>query len=396
MQDTRISHVGNAEKPEGEQCMNIKSRKDHKNRCERPATHGKFCGIHFRHPRMWMPSTPDSIGGRVRAKNMRRILLTGEAGQAAAQKLQQWWRWRHGLRSRRLHGPAFWHRALCTNDADFFSTDPVSDISGVTFFSYKDPDNHVYGFDVRSIHTLIYRARTAGESPTNPFTRAHFAPEVLRSVTACVRLLNKRGLPTEWAPLTPPTPEQQIRMKIVDIFAKIDELNYYSSPEWFLELDEDDHREYYGHLYNIWTHRAGLSMAQKNTIVPGFHTRLFRFARWALADQPLESLQRMNLQVIRLLITSAADRNDRILGAMYAVSALTLVSDAARTAYPWLYESVVEDAPEPVAERRPVIINRIGIGWLNDLLVLRERLEAGPPAPPPLQLPPPREEDGAN
>jgi hypothetical protein len=402
MQDSRISHVGShggshdeSETKSETRCINIKSRKDPKKQCENLATHGNLCGVHFKHPRVWAPSSPETIGGRVRAKNIRKILSTGETGECAAKKLQRWWRLAHGLRLRRAHGPAYWYRALCTNDSDFFSTDPVSDISGVSFFSYKDVDNHVYGFDVRSIHTLIYRARTAGETPLNPFTRSPLPTGVLRNVLGCVRVLSKRRLPTEWAPLTPPTPEQQMRMKIVDIFSKIDELNYYSSPEWFLEMESDDHRNFYAHLHNIWTHRAGLSMAQKNTIVPGFHTRLFRFAHWALADQSIESLQRMNLQVIRLLITSATDRNDRILGAMYVISALTLVSDSARTAYPWLYESVVEEAPAP--ERRPAIVRVLGVGWLNDLMVLRQRLEAAPPVvPPPLALPPPHQEGGTD
>ena len=94
--------------------------------------------------------------------------------------------------------------------------------------------------------------------------------------------------------------------------------------------------------------------------------------------------------IVRLMITSAEDRNDRIVGAMYVVSGLTLVNEAARSAYPWLYESVQgfpEDLPVAVAGggRRFVFGNMFGIGWLNDILTL---------APdyghiPPLQLPPP-------
>ena len=72
---------------------------------------------------------------------------------------------------------------------------------------------------------------------------------------------------------------------------------------------------------------------------------------------------------------------------MYIVSALTLVNDQARNAYPWLYESVsgmpaghgniiVDEARMPAA---PLF----GIGWLNDFIALtRERM-------PPLLLPPP-------
>jgi len=201
---------------------------------------------------------------------------------------------------------------------------------------------------------------------------------------------------TEWAPLTPPTPQQQLHMKIVDLFGLIDELNYYSSPDWFIDLDARAQARFYRELYDLWSHRAGLTYAQKETMVPNFHTRLFRRPPWAVTTHSLETLQRLNMNAMRLMITSATDRNDRILGAMYVMTALTTVSNAARTAYPWLHESIAGDTlteygaiggdviiegerargGDPV--RRNALVNLLGgIGWIADLL-----------APPVLVLPP--------
>jgi hypothetical protein len=100
--------------------------------------------------------------------------------------------------------------------------------------------------------------------------------------------------------------------------------------------------------------------------------RLFRHAPWTTRDMPIEGLQKMNLSTIRMLITSAEDRNDRILGAMYVVTALTIVSPVAREAYPWLFESV-DVGPMPVG-----FVNN---NWIHALLADL--------VPPPLQLPPP-------
>jgi hypothetical protein len=72
------------------------------------------------------------------------------------------------------HGIAYFHRSLSVNDTDFFSTDRVADISGTMFFSYVDANKHVYAFDIRSLHMLLYKARTAGEICQNPFTREPF------------------------------------------------------------------------------------------------------------------------------------------------------------------------------------------------------------------------------
>jgi hypothetical protein len=318
-----------------------------------------------------------------------------------ALKIWKWYMQLRGLHFYRSRGHAYHVRSLATNESDFFSADSVSDISGVMFFSYKDTDNHIYAFDIRSIHSLIHRARRCGAPPQNPFTRTNLDIVVIHRVNALVKQLCAHRYSCEWAPLEPPTPEQQLCMKIVDLFHIIDELNYYSSPDWFLHMNLDDHFRFYSEIHAIWTHRAGLSIAQKSAIVPGF-TQLFRHPPWALREQSLLTMQKLNMNTIRTLITSAEDRNDRILGAMYVVSTLTLVNEDARRAYPWLYESVNDaSAPESpprdaagteinmggaggsTAERRNGVpfLNFLGIQWIQELL----RVDALPP----LRLPPP-------
>jgi hypothetical protein len=363
-----------------EACKNIKSRNNAKDRCTNPASHGDYCGVHYKHPRPWSPGTPDNIGRRVKR---RRAII---ASAPMAKKIQDWYRFWRGFKQFRRHGPGYWDRSVNTNDSDFFSTDTLHDVQRAYFFSYKDADNHCYGFDVRSIHSILYRARLSGEPPLNPYTRSTVSAEVQRLVTHLTKWLTKREYTIEWAPLEPPTPEQQWRMKVVDLFTKIDELNYYSSPDWFIGLARVDHIKFYRELHAIWSHRAGLSMQQKNAIVPHFMQRLFRHAPWALGEQTLESLQKINMNVIRLMISSAEDRNDRIIGAMYIVSTLTIVCDEAKQAYPWLYESVVEEGESDV-DNSPHGAPLFGIQWLHNLLNIHNRL---PPIPP-LQLPPPHE-----
>ena len=371
----RISHVVE------NQCHSVKSKKNMKERCTNTASHGDFCGIHYKNPTRWTPGSPDSIAKRV--KRRKKMLERAEALEIATERVQRWYRFRRGFYRLRLHGPAIHARTLCTNDADFFSTDPVVDISGHMFFSYRDADKHVYGFDIRSVYTLLHRARLEGGIAFNPFTRTPFSEATMAKISTHVKWLRNRQFPTEWAPLEPPTPEQQWRMKIVDIFKEIDSLNYYSSPDWFIGLDQRGQRKFYSELFYIWTDRAGLSNVQKSAIVPNHAQRIFRHPPWALAEQSMESLQRINTHTIRVLITSAEDRNDRILGAMYVVSTLTLVNDQAREAYPWLHESVFVG---PIFQNRivevPVRNGVLGIQWLRELLAIRMD-------PPLLELPGP-------
>lgn len=372
-------------------CANIRSRKYHTEKCPNPPLYGLYCGIHHKNPKPWKPPTPAQKPASVRRTRSE----TATMKKNAAQKIWKWYTKVRGLHMYRTRGHAYHVRDIATNDSDFFSADPVKDISGAMFFSYKDADNHIYAFDIRSIHSLIYRARISGTSAQNPFTRTNLDVEIIRRVSKLVKQLQAHNIACEWAPLEPPTPEQQLCMKIVDLFHIIDELNYYSSPNWFLNMDYEDHFQFYSELYAIWTHRAGLSIAQKTAIVPGF-TQLFRHPPWALRGQSLATMQKLNMNTIRTLITSAEDRNDRILGAMYVVSTLTIVNEDARRAYPWLYESVHDaSAPETpprddaagagagaVARGGAVpFLNFLGIQWIQELL----RTDALPP----LRLPPP-------
>ena len=335
-------------------CTSVRSRKRPYEKCENPATHGNFCGIHYKNPSIWRP---------------KKVIVPIEHVPSVT-KLQQWYRTIRGLFFYRRHGPGYWDRTSLTNDTDFFSTDPIQDLSGLLFISYKDEQNHVYGFDIRSLNTLYTRASQMGEPPQNPYTRRTIPPSLDARRNRIMAVLAKSGMQTEWIPIQPHTPEQQWRMKVVDLFHTIDNLNYYSSPDWFINLTLHGQIRFYRELYDIWNYRAGLSQDQKQSIVPNHTQRLFRYVPYSVASQNIHVVQKINMNTIRMLITSAEDRNDRILGAMYVITTFTIVNRQARIAYPWLYESVMfEDDTIP--------IEHFGMQLLHNLLM---------ESMPPLQL----------
>jgi len=276
------------------------------------------------------------------------------------------------------HGPACFIRTLATNTTDLVSCEEIATIKQSYLFSYRDPiDLHIYAFDIRSIHGLLHHAKIEAAAPFNPYTRAAIPTSIIAMCERLQRWCERYKVSVEWAPLTPPTPEQQWNMKIVDLFHQLNELNYYSSPEWFFTMDEEDHRRFYKELYEIWTYRADLTTVQKNTIVPDYQRKLFQRSPLHV-NSSLESMQKLNRYTIKVLLCSATDRTDRILGAMYVITAFTIINEEARTAYPWLYESVLE---EPVA---PAVPPHRPFRFLTTLLdgILGRRI-------PVLALPPP-------
>jgi hypothetical protein len=221
--DSILSHVSD------NTCKSVRSKKKINEKCKNPAIHeGSFCGLHNKNPILWVPNIRSLGSGRTQ----KRAVMT-EAGL----KIAKWYKSVRGLFFVRRQGIGYWDRSILTNDSDFFSTDPIQDIRGIMFISYKDEQNHVYGFDIRSLHSLYIRAEQTEEEPQNPFTRREFPDWLAAKKDKMIAILTKRKISAEWIPIQPPTPEQQWRMKVVDLFHKIDELNYYSSPDWFIGLN---------------------------------------------------------------------------------------------------------------------------------------------------------------
>jgi hypothetical protein len=52
-------------------------------------------------------------------------------------------------------------------------------------------------------------------------------------------------------------------------------------------------------------------------------------------------IKHQGVHLIHTFVTSGINRDSQSLGAYYVLSALTLVSQPAQAAMPWLYESVV-------------------------------------------------------
>jgi hypothetical protein len=301
----------------------------------------------------------------------------------AAHRIGVWCTKQVRNRQVRIQGLGLVDRHLLANDTDFFSTDSLRDLSGLYFFSYMD-GGQIYGFDIRSIHTLI--GRSTDTEPTNPYTRTPIPEPILKKIRNRIATVQKLGHSTVWIPLEPPTPEQQWRMRVVDLFAKIDELNYYSSPDWFIDLTQRQQRTFYRELQVIWSWRAGLSEEQKELIVPDHGSTLFTTSPWSIIDLTEHAMRKLNMNTIRCMITSAEDRQDRILGAMYVVSALTLVSDPAKREYPWLHESVYEP---PVARNIVYELPANRFDWIHRLFGIRQ--DGTVEMMPVLRLPPPQE-----
>lgn len=374
-------------------CKNVKSKTNTTEQCKNAATHGHYCGFHYKNPKPFVRVlNPLLISGKRKAIDTTKHKNAGKKAKKhkkeissctidfsnidcknACQKITKWVVFRFKMRKILRQGPATFDLSLSTNANDFFTYAPIEEIEKIHLFSFLDSnDKQIYVCDVRSIHLLIHYAKIEGNKPQNPYTRNMIHFDIVKKVYKHIDYCMRHSYSYEYEPLRPPTPEQSFRMKVVDVFTLINELNYYSTPEWFLTLDLSRQKRFYRELYELWNFRAGLTAVQKNTIVPGYSSKVFKHTIHYVNNMTtLEDIRKFNLHQIKCLISSASLEGDKSTGAMYVLTALTVVNNQAREAYPWLYESIADVGPVLPAGA-PVPLNQLAQqnpGFFEALLV---------------------------
>jgi len=243
----------------------------------------------------------------------------------------------------RISGPAVKKRDLCINKTDFLSLDNISTIQLKNFFSYRDEDNFIYGFDFCSIYNLVLK-----ENPTkNPYNRKKLPGDILKKIDKKIRISKILGfkIKTDINNIKELDSEKEFRFKTLAIFHKIDELGNYSNLEWFMSLNKQKLIRFTKELLDIWQYRAQLSIETKKKIFPPFGNPFARIRVEYLINKDRKKIRKIILFLIENLITKGVDKQSKCLGAFYVLGALTLVNNDAALALPWLYESVRYTAP---------------------------------------------------
>ena len=264
-------------------------------------------------------------------------------------KLQKVYRGHIQRRYNKLHGPAFFNRSLCTNETDFFTMEELKDLPTHQFFSYKDADGFVYGFDLISLYNLMKRTNMdntqnhSNKKVQNPYNRMEISIEILNHMKKIIKLgkVLKYHIDIEIKDESAEiTPEKNIELRILDVFQNIDALGNYSSPEWFSSLNRNMLFRFMRELLEIWNYRAQLSSETKRMICPptGDPFRNIMMNR-IHTDPNMDNVKKMIIDVLEKLVNSGVDHDSKSLGAYYVLGALTLVNENAASSLPWLYQS---------------------------------------------------------
>lgn len=238
-----------------------------------------------------------------------------------------------------IKGPALHNRKICTNQTDFFSLEDLKDIDSVQFYSFKDKDEFVYGFDICSLYNMIVIEKIKD----NPYNRNKLP---ISKIMYDLRTLVKRGKIFNESPnikletnINELSPKKQIELKSLELFQLMEQRGFITNPTWFLSLPRLYVKRFLRELIDVWEYRAQIDHQTKRKINPAHGNPFFGFNIHVLLHKPYEVLQKRVLDLIEIFITKGEDNDAKHLGVCYVLGALTTVSHDCAIALPWLYSA---------------------------------------------------------
>ena len=238
------------------------------------------------------------------------------------------------------HGEGFKHRDKCVNQCDFVTLEDIKEIPYNQYFSYRDEDDCIYGFDICSLYNHIMRGKQVS---VNPYNRKPIPRPVILTIRKFLRLshINKIKVKIIVEDESENLSEQKkFELDSLSLFQTINELGHYSDSKWFTTLSRVQMIRFIRELHEIWTFRANLSVEVKRSIVPPLGNPFTNVNLNTIQTNPLNKIRTSTLEIIKTLVKNGINNDSKGLGAYYVLASLTLVNIDAAAAMPWLFEAV--------------------------------------------------------
>ena len=225
-------------------------------------------------------------------------------------------------------------RHLITNSTDFAEFSNIRDskeISNYDFTSYVDDKGRHWGFHIASFKELLKNTNT------NPYSSTEIPEKVITNFKEFLHKIEKtKTIEIKRVKIT--DPKIIIQQKCVKVFQRIDDLGQYTQCSWFLNLGLASLKELYKQVEDIWNYRAELKPEDKLKFVKDgeiFKKKVHEIN----AIKSRNQLRHILLDDFYRLVTEGNSKSDCQTGALWVLSAMTIVSYDARSAMSWLFQS---------------------------------------------------------
>jgi hypothetical protein len=252
--------------------------------------------------------------------------------------------WRGYLRRKCnfIRGPALLHRSKCNNDEDFLTGETMKDIAWDQFVSYTTSDGFIYGFDIVSLYNL--KLNSGRGDVLNPYTREAIPEDVFSDLCELIDIeknVFKVQIDVTFEKPRPVSPRNMtIEQRVSELFSAIESHGYYPSSEWFMELDKSQLIRMLREIADIFIYRASIPRDVQMRICPENPFRsVSAMVNIIQSYDDIYVARDILLYVSCNVVMSGIEVEDRALGAIIFLQAMTLVSEGARQSFPLFYES---------------------------------------------------------
>ena len=236
------------------------------------------------------------------------------------------------MKENNIYGPGLNEKS--NNECDFFNFMPIEEIPKEYLFSYKDKNDFIYSFDIRSFEKLLKN------NSENPYNRQPIPDKIIKLFNKRLEYIKSNNIIIEPYEEDKLTPEQEYKNRVFNIFQTIDMLNTTAggtNPEWFYNLTLVQLKGYYKVLEDIWNYRAQLSKHQKIDIVK--NKKMFpKRVHDVFNIYEEQHIREIILTEIEKLLNTSDNDVHRSTASYYVLIAFVEVCPICAAAMPWLIQ----------------------------------------------------------
>lgn len=225
-----------------------------------------------------------------------------------------------------------YRKKICSNDTDILTFSSKYDIPDTYFYMFNDKiSGRKYAYDIRTLYEIIN-----SDYPSCPYTFRPFS-EIEKNQIILYRnklIGNSINVNIVTQKLTH---EEELEMKIKDVFYQINMLDNYTNHMWFKNLSLIQLIELYIKAEDIWKYRSEMDIESKKKIINtgiAFNIPINIIKNLKSKDK----LQHLILDEFKRFISEGINRDEKKLGAILILTALVEVSHEASLALPHLVQ----------------------------------------------------------
>lgn len=220
----------------------------------------------------------------------------------------------------------------CVNETDILTFDDIKDIPKNLLYIFNDTvTNNLFAYDIRTLIQIMN-----SDIPSCPYTCRDYTIEERINIINEIDKRKKMGIKMDLEKIQL-KPDEEIEMRMIDVFHKINLLGNYTSHLWMKNLTIGQMIRFYTEAEDLWSYRLAMTHTEKRKYVNHGYAFLIPINEVRTYTN-INKLREVCLDEIERFVTNGIGIEEKKLGAMWMLMSLVEVSIEAANALPHLVQ----------------------------------------------------------